>query len=214
MRILVVTNLFPNPYQPGKAAFNRQQVMHLAAPHDVVVISPILWPDEWRARLARGRRLGRDRRSSCGPVEVHHPTYYYPPKTLRDWYGHCFLGSIAGTFRRVVRRFLPEVVFAPWTYPDGWAAVALGHRNGLPVVIKVHGSDLLALDDFPGRLRRTREALAGADAVVTVSRDLERRAARLGADPSRIRVVYDGIDPALFHPGPSGESRDRIGIGR
>ena len=38
------------------------------------------------------------------------------------------------TFARVVDEFHPDVVLGSWAYPDGWAAVALGHGFGLPVV--------------------------------------------------------------------------------
>ncbi len=35
----------------------------------------------------------------------------------------------------------------------------------------------------------------------------------LGADPSRVRVVYDGIDAEAFYPGPRDAARDRVGRG-
>ena len=41
MRILAITNLFPNPFQPQRATFNRQQFAALAGDHAVSVISPI-----------------------------------------------------------------------------------------------------------------------------------------------------------------------------
>ena len=50
MRTLVLTNLYPNPFQPTRATFNRQQLRALAARHPVEVISPIAWADELAAR--------------------------------------------------------------------------------------------------------------------------------------------------------------------
>jgi glycosyltransferase involved in cell wall biosynthesis len=88
----------------------------------------------------------------------------------------------------------------------------LGRAAGLPVVIKVHGSDVLLLDQYPGRRARTAEALQSADAVVAVSGDLQTRVIACGADPSRVRVVYDGIDAGIFHPGTQDEARARLGI--
>jgi glycosyltransferase involved in cell wall biosynthesis len=32
----------------------------------------------------------------------------------------------------------------------------------------------------------------------------------LGADPDRVRVVYDGVDSERFHPGPRDKARDRL----
>ncbi|MBX6311522.1 MAG: glycosyltransferase [Isosphaeraceae bacterium] len=212
MRILVLTNLYPNPYQPDRATFNRQQVRLLAARHPVAVIAPILWTDELAARRRGAARLPADRRATCDGIAVEHPRYVYPPKVLRDRYGHFFRGSVRRAFERALAEFRPELVFSPWAYPDGWAAVELGHRAGLPVVIKLHGSDILSLGTYPRRWRRTVEALRRADGIVAVSRDLANRAIDLGVDPSRVRVVYDGIDTSLFHPGPVAEARARLGL--
>ena len=59
MRLLALTNLYPNPYQPHRATFNRQQIRALAAQHEVRVIAPILWTDELRERRRQGAAPGR-----------------------------------------------------------------------------------------------------------------------------------------------------------
>jgi glycosyltransferase involved in cell wall biosynthesis len=104
------------------------------------------------------------------------------------------------------------VVFATWAYPDGWAAVRLARRAGLPVVLKVHGSDVLQLDQYPGRRLRTAEALRAVDRVVVVSRDLAEKVIELGADPVRVHLVYNGVDAEKFHPGDRAEARRRLGL--
>jgi glycosyltransferase involved in cell wall biosynthesis len=210
MRILTLTNLYPTPFHPTRATFNRQQLGLLAKQHPVAVIAPILWTEEWAARLRGGRPLPRGRRVTCNGITVDHPRYIYPPKILRGWYGYCFRESVRPAFRRALAEFRPDLVFAPWAYPDGWAAVELGHRAGLPVVIKVHGSDILQLSLYPRRSRGTIEALRRADGIIAVSHDLKGRVVALGADPDRVRVVYDGIDPGRFHPGPRDAARARL----
>jgi glycosyltransferase involved in cell wall biosynthesis len=210
MRILTLTNLYPTPLHPTRATFNRQKLRLLATRHPVAVIAPILWTDEWVARWKGGASLPRGRRVMCDGITVDHPRYLYPPKVLRGWYGHCFRESVRPAFRRALAEFRPDLVFAPWAYPDGWAAVRLGHRAGLPVVIKVHGSDILGLARYPRRSRGTVEALRQADGIVAVGQDLKERVVALGADPGRVRVIYDGIDAELFHPGPRDAARARL----
>jgi glycosyltransferase involved in cell wall biosynthesis len=212
MRILAVTNLYPNPLQPHRATFNRQQFRALAGAHDLAVIAPIAWTDELAARWAGKGRLLEGRRVARDGLTVVHPRYLFPPRVLHNSYGRCYLWSIRGAFRQALREFRPDLVFATWAYPDGWAAVDLAHRAGLPVVLKVHGSDILLLDHFPGRRRGTVEALRRADRVVAVSRDLARRVIDLGADPDRVDVVYNGVEETVFHPGPRGQARDRLGL--
>ena len=84
------------------------------------------------------------------------------------------------------------------------------------MVIQVLGCDILVsgdgLDRHPVRRRRTVEALRNANGIIAVSRHLADKVAGLGVDPKRVRVVYNGVDTELFHPGPRGEARGRLGL--
>jgi glycosyltransferase involved in cell wall biosynthesis len=211
MRILAMTNLYPNPWQPHRAPFNRNQFRILNDHHPVRVIAPISWIDERTALRKNGSPLPANRRVSLDGLTVDHPRYWFPPKVGRRWYGHCYRHSVRKAFRAALEEFQPDLVFAPWAYPDGWAAVRLGHAAGLPVVIQCHGSDVLLLDRYPSRRKRTTEAITLADGVVAVSRDIAGRLQTLGALPDRVRVIHDGVDLTLFKPGSKEESRRRIG---
>ena len=212
MRILIVTNLYPNPFQPQLATFNREQVRALAREHAVAVISPIAWTEELAARRAGKPALPPGRRMAWDGVPVEYPRSLFVPRVLRGWYGRFYLWSVRRAFRRAVAEFRPDVVYATWAYPDGWAAVRLGHRAGLPVVLKVHGSDVLRLEHYPIHRRGTVETLRRADRVVAVSRDLARKVVELGADPARVHLVYNGVDTATFRPGDRTEARRRLGL--
>jgi glycosyltransferase involved in cell wall biosynthesis len=212
MRILVMTNLYPNPFQPHRAAFNRQRIHVLALKHPVRVIAPIAWTDELRARSRGAAPLPPGRHVELNGVPVVHPRFIFPPRLLRSLHGHCYQASVARTFRRAVAEFQPDIVFAPWGYPDGWAAVRLGHAAGLPVVTQVHGSDVLLLDQYPARRRKTVEGLQNADGVISVSQDIANKMTALGVDESRILVNYDGVDLSIFCPGSKAEARAKVGL--
>ena len=212
MRILTVTNLYPNPYQPLRATFNRHEFRALAKLHSLAVISPISWTEELVLRGRSAARLPKGRRVQVDGLNVDHPRYLFTPKVLRTWYGHFYRFSVKSAFDRALAEFRPDVIYAHWAYPDGWAAVELGHAAGLPVVIKVHGSDILVLGSYRGRRRRTIEALQRADCIVAVSQHLARRMIELGAPAGNIRVVYAGIDRDVFRPGPSAEARRNLGL--
>lgn len=212
MRILVLTNLYPNPYQRNLAPFNRQQFRALADRHELAVIAPIAWTTEAAARRKGPSPWGGGRRAVHDGVPVEYPRFLYPPGVLREWHGAFYRESVRPAFERAVAGFRPDLLLASWAYPDGWAGVELGRRAGLPVVIKVHGCDVLGLHRRPGRPRRTIDALRRADGIVTVSRDLADRVVEFGVDPARVRVVYNGIDTALFHPGPRAPARARLGL--
>jgi glycosyltransferase involved in cell wall biosynthesis len=207
----MLTNLYPNPLQPHRANHNRQQFRLVAERVDASIIAPVAWTDELAERW-RHRRLPAERVVRFDGIPVHHPRYWFTPKVLRGWYGRFYSWSVRDAFHHALADFQPELVYAPWAYPDGWAAVRLGHQAGLPVVLKVLGSDVLLLDQNPAKQRGTWEALRQADAVIAVSRDLADRLVQNGVEPEKVRLVYDGIDATKFHPGPRAEARLRIGI--
>lgn len=216
MRVLIITNLYPSSHQPHRAAFNRQQFGALArsGEHQVRVIAPVAWTRAWTSPTGPARPQDGLSRVDDG-VAVLHPRYLFTPKVLRGCYGHFLTRSIRRCFHESVRVFRPDVVLGSWAYPDGWAAVKLAREAGLPVAVKVHGSDLLTLHDHPSgaaRSRRTAETLAGADAVIAVSQHLRQRALSMGADPHRTHIVHNGIDTATFSPGPRDAARFRLGV--
>ena len=212
MRILTLTNLYPNPYQPHRAAFNRNQLRLLGERHPIRIIAPIAWTDELASRWRGGAPLPAGRRARLDGLDIEHPRYLFTPKVLRRTYGRSYRASVLPAFSRALDEFRPEIIFAPWAYPDGWAAVELGHRVRLPVVVKVHGSDILLLGRHPSRAGPTADALRRADAVIAVSADLSGRIIGLGADPARVRIIYDGVDRGRFSPGSKRDARARLGL--
>jgi glycosyltransferase involved in cell wall biosynthesis len=202
MRILILSSLYPNRWQPHRAEFNRQQFAALADNREVRLIAPIAWTAQ--LRRPKQQPVLRD------GLVVDHPRFVYPPKIMRSWHGACYLRSVQHAFDRAVREFQPQVVLASWAYPDAWAALKLARAANLPLVAKVHGSDVLLMDAAGARRRQIIEALTGADAVIAVSRQLAERTAALGVNPARLHVVYNGVDTTLFKPGSSEEARAKL----
>ncbi len=209
MRILAITHLYPTPDDPAFAAFNRQQFDRLARLHELQVVRPLSWPMVM-GRALRGRGAPESFRHEDG-ITVHTPTYFYPPRVSRQHYGSFFERSIAGATRTLIAGFRPDVILASWAHPDGWAAVRIGRQAGIPVVVKVHGSDVL-VHAVGARRARVADALAGADAVVAVSEDLAAQVRALGVAPERVHVVPHGVDLARFTPGDRSAARQRLGL--
>jgi teichuronic acid biosynthesis glycosyltransferase TuaC len=210
MRVLLITNDFPNSLQPTRGTFNQQMVGALGLEHDVAVISHVSWLDEWRQRT-----MGRiERVRTTNGVRVWHPRYYYPPALLRNCYGWFLWWSIAALARRVVREFKPDIVLAYWLHPDGEVAVKVAREARVPVVVMSGGSDVLVLARKAGRRRRMMKVLEQADAIVCVSRDLKSAIEGMGIASRKIHVVYRGVDRRRFSPGDRGAARARLGLDR
>ena len=82
------------------------------------------------------------------------------------------LAELAAT-RSALRRTPYALVHAHFLVPQGWVAAQLLRASSMPLVVSVHGSDLLALN---GRLARAaqRASLSRAD-VVTVNSEATGR---------------------------------------
>jgi len=214
VRVLVITKLFPNAAEPLSAPFNRQQLGALGRRCEVEVLATIPWFPGSRllARLARRPPPPRVRRADhIEGLAVEHPRTLYLPR-----YGHALSAglyalSVWPALLRRRRRF--DVLLGSWAYPDGVATVALGRALGLPVVVKVHGSDLDLLARRPALRWQLARALPRAARVVTVSRALAQAAESLGVEPSRIDVVANGVDGELFRVRDRAEARAVLGQG-
>ena len=207
MRVLCVTNLFPNRFQPNRGVYNWKHFLTLQQHAALRVVAPILWTDELSARRHGYRGLVTEVLQEWNGVPVVYPRYYYTPSCFRGNYGAFMKMSIARAFRQAVAEFRPDVIYGTWAYPDGWAACRLAREFNLPVVVKVHGSDLFLLDDYPGRGPGTAEAMQNADAIVGVGQALCDAAVKLGAHADRCHVVHEGTDTQLFCPGDQAEAR-------
>jgi teichuronic acid biosynthesis glycosyltransferase TuaC len=213
MRVLVLTKMFPNAAEPLSAPFNRQQLAALGRRCQVEVLATIPWFPGSRtvARLARRAPPPQvPRRDRVEGLEIEHPRTLYLPR-----YGHALSAglyalSVLPAVLRRRGRF--DVLLGSWAYPDGVATVALGRALELPVVVKLHGSDIDVLAKRPALRWQLARALPRAGRVVAVSRALAAGAAALGVDPDRIDVVDNGVDPTLFQP--RGRREARVALGR
>ena len=213
MRLLFLTNVFPNPWQPAKGSFNLSMVRALAKQHSVRVVSPVAWVDEWNALSSGESALGaKSRRLDLDGLDVVYPRYYYPPKVLRTGYGWFLWHSVRSTVLASLDEHRPDAVISYWAHPDGAVALRAARLAGVPAVVIVGGSDVLLLTGHRGRRRRILDVLHTADAVVTVSRHLMTKVLALGVPPEKVHVVYRGVDRELFSPGDRLAARRRLGI--
>ncbi len=210
MRILFIATDFPSPHHATRGVFNLNLVQGLAQEHEVRVISPIPWTDQSHKK---GGAMPGDRRVVIGPgVEAHYPTYYYPPKLLRNRYSGFYWRSICATAYRVISEGRPDIVIGYWAHPDGDVAMRIARLLGVPGAIIIGGSDVLILTGDRRRRRCVASALGRADAVFALSEHLRQAIIDLGASAEKVHVWRRGIDTARFAPGPKDEARRRLDI--
>ncbi|MEP6898311.1 MAG: glycosyltransferase family 4 protein, partial [Rhodanobacter sp.] len=203
LKILVLTNLFPTPWDPLRGAFNRQQFERLGQRHDVEVLTAV----DFRERLGGVRG-----EVNVPNLRTDHFVFVYPPRFGRSLHPLTWAVSLLLQRWKKLRSSGYDVLLLSWAYPDAVAAGWLARRLGIPYVVKVHGSDLNVQANFPLRRAQIRSALRPAGAVVAVSRALADKAVAIGADPARVHTIYNGVDSERFAPGVKGEARTRLGL--
>lgn len=147
------------------------------------------------------------------------------PESL--WYGHVAqdkvtraqkigrLFSISNYMRlqykhniRVAKSFGADIVHGHWAIPTGPSIVATARKLSIPSMITMHGGDVYVNKsqgyDFPTRWYVKpvlKYVLNAASRLTAISEDCREHAVSCGADPGRIRLVFNGADLARFSPG-------------
>ncbi len=208
LRVLVVTRLFPNAAEPLAAAFNRQQMAHLARQCRVHLQAVIPWfpgAGAFSRWSAAGRLMKVPAHEQIAGIDVAHPRVMYLPR-----FGHALAPPLyaASVLPHIwALRDKIDVVLGSWAFPDGAAAVLLGQALGVPTAIKLHGSDMNVIAEQPAARRWLRWALPRADRVIAVSRGLADRARAFGVADERLELVPNGVDRKVFHPRDRGVAR-------
>ncbi len=202
MRVLLISNLYPNCKELTRGIYNKQQIAELARLCDVQVVAPLPWY----------RMKGVPRSEVADGIQVYHPPYFMIPRIGRSLYGFFFFLSLIGVIKKIQSDFDFDLILANWAYPDGVGSYYIGKALRKKVVIGVLGTDINNYSKFFIRRNIIGHALRHCDAVFAVSDDLKRKVATLGVPDSNIFVVRNGINKDIFNQLNKAECRKRIGL--
>jgi len=104
-----------------------------------------------------------------------------------------------------------DVIWAHYLFPTGAIAAVCGRAARRPWVLTAHGGDVRNLAR-PAIRRASAGALAGASAVIAVSRHLRAELRESGLALPPVAVVNMGVDLRRFAPADRGAARRRLGI--
>ena len=212
MRVLIATKIFPNVREPGMAPYNRHQFEALSQLCSVQLLASVPWfPGAALVARLRGRPWQKlPANVQIGKLEVTYPRVFYLP-----WVGQLLSGfTYASSLWPKIgfKRGKIDVILAAFAYPDGFAGALLARALGVPLVVKVHGSDINVLPGKAGLGGLIRWTMRQAYSVFGPSRPLIKRAVELGANPERARVVLNGIDKQVFRVRDRFAARRELGL--
>jgi glycosyltransferase involved in cell wall biosynthesis len=206
MRVAVVAEYYPRAADPVLGVWAHRQALAArdagADVHVLVLHRPV--PSRAALRSRRPRALLEPLRQQLHAELDGLPVTYVPflapprPRSYGAW-GAWAAPTLALALRRLRRRFPFDVIHAHYAAPAGDAVRRA--RVDAPLVISVHGGDVLSVVDRSRVGRRAVERAFGRAALVLAnSAAIEARCRELGAQ--RTRVVHLGTDlPAHVHDG-------------
>jgi glycosyltransferase involved in cell wall biosynthesis len=170
-------------------------------------MSPIPW---WSRSRYPGELLETEWKERDG-LTCCYPTYWSIPRAtpIHAW------GMYRSLFRHVAKvreEFKFDVILATWAYPDVVAAARIARELGVPLVAKVHGSDINELATFPRLRRQIRWALSEAHRVIAVSRALGDKLRELGVPEDRILVQPNAVNGERFSIRDVSVARAELGL--
>ncbi len=203
LKVLVLTNLFPTPWDPLRSPFNRQQFERLGRRHDVDVLTAVDFR-EWIG--------GRRGKVVVEGVRTDQFVFVYPPGFGRSLHALCWFLSLLAQRALRLRAARYDCVLASWAYPDAVASRWVARWLGIPCIVKVHGSDLNVQATYALRRWQIRGALRAAGAVIAVSRALAAKAVVIGANSKLVHTLYNGVDSDVFSPGSQAQARANLHV--
>jgi glycosyltransferase involved in cell wall biosynthesis len=131
---------------------------------------------------------------------VLHPRYPALPRVGMSVAPWLLFHAMLPLVRAMHARDAFDAIDAHYFYPDGVAAVWLGRRLGLPVVVTARGTDVTLFPRYAVPRRLIRAAIRDAAALISVSAALKATLVELGAPPGKVTVLRNGVDTTLFRP--------------
>ena len=197
MKVLTTTSMFPNPANRMRGISVWQRTRALARLCEVRVIAPSMDGAVAPREVVEG-------------IEILHPRWTRIPKAV-VLNGHLF-ARLATRAAAELGGFAPDAIDAHFVYPDGFGAIRLGRKLGVPVCVSARGTDVNELCFRWPMRRQARRVLREADQLIAVSAALEAKMIEAGAPADGIAVVPNGVDTELFHPGDRSAARRALGV--
>ncbi len=214
LRILTYTNLFPNKIRPNFGIFIKNRILAVVsktgAQLDVIAPVPYFPPFGWPKRWAMFGKIPKE--EVLDNLTVYHPPYVVIPKIGMWLQGRNMYKATCQLALRLHKLRHYQIIDAHWIYPDGWAAVHLGKKLGIPVILSARGNDINEYLDFKHIRPLIIWCLQECDHIITVCGALKDLMIPFGIPSSKITVIGNGIDTKQFYPIPKALSRKTLGM--
>ncbi|MEP6667606.1 MAG: glycosyltransferase [Chthoniobacter sp.] len=202
MKLLFVSNLFPDTAEPYRGLDNATLLHHLADRWDIraLAVRPSLLPRRWQPR---------EQDAKFAPQYIATP---YIPKIGSCWNHRIMAHTLRGHLQGIRQQFSFDVVLSSWIFPDSCAIAELARELDFPFIAIAQGSDVHQYLQMPARREIITRLLPRAAAVITRSGELARLLAHAGLPRERLHPIYNGVDLDLFRPADKAAARRELDL--
>ena len=207
VKVLFISNLFPDASEPNRGLVNARLLRHLARLAEIRVVAPRPALSGWWTQETSRSPLKED-----AALSPRYPLVPYVPKfgsQVNDWLYAKRLQSILTAVRK---DYAFDVILCSWLYPDAAAVARLADQFHFPYVAIAQGSDVHQYLDVTARRQRIVATVNRSSATVARSRELARLLSGAGADSGKIQVIYNGVETDVFNPGDKQAAREALGL--
>jgi glycosyltransferase involved in cell wall biosynthesis len=187
--LLIISNLYPLPWEPNRATFNKQQFELLKDEYNTHIAVPIAWIEYFKNRKKIIEQDG-----------ITYFPYFYTPKVGRKYYAKMMEWSFRLFSSSCIKKFGPDKILAAWAFPEGVMGQSIAKKLKIPFYLKVHGSDINSNVDIESRAKQITVAANNSSGVLSVSEALKEKMVNMGVSPEKINVIYNGVHKDKFFP--------------
>lgn len=216
MKVLLFSSLYPSAVRPIHGIFVETRLRELLKTGAVQakVVAPVPWFPSAAKRFGEYAQFAATpRQEQRNGLEVHHPRYLLLPKVGMNLAPYTMALGALPTVKRLQREgFDFDLIDAHYYYPDGVAAGLLAKWLGKPFFVTARGTDLNLIPEYPFPRKLILQTAAQASGSIGVCKALMDTLAQLGADPSKLHTLRNGVDLERFVPEPRDSARARLGL--
>ncbi len=207
MKLLFISNLFPDSGEPNRGLVNARLLRHLAAWAEIRVLSPRPALAGWWGGEGLGKALPED--AQFAPCYLKVP---YIPKIGSQFNDWLYALRLKSSLLALRKDFSFDAVLCSWLYPDAAAVARLAQMMDFPFVAVAQGSDVHQYLDMPSRCRRIVSAVNRSATTVARSKELARLLQVAGVEREKLQVIYNGVETDIFKPGDQAAEREALGL--
>ena len=208
MRLLTLTNLFPDAGQPWRGLDN-VTLLHEMSRQNTEVDVRVLCMRPAHSYWAGAACTQQPRRGDESLKPSFHWVPYLPKLGgLNHW---LYARGIRRALKSLPAGWKPDALLVPWLFPDACGVRLVPELKNLPMVAVAQGSDVHQYLSLPAR-RKAILQLSRTAHIVTRSEDLRQRLVKAGASAGQVTTLYNGVDTQTFRPGAKETARQELGL--